>query len=61
MFMVEWDTENVLAYHQLLDAALFPLGSIADAIRWLQRLYGALLVYSPNRIVVYQNVGATAA
>ena len=58
MFLVDWDTDQVLAYHQLLDAALFPLGPTADAIRWIQRVYGALLVYNPKKIVVIQNVGS---
>ncbi len=58
MFLVDWDTDQVLAYHQLLDAALFPLGPTADAIRWIQRVYGALLVYNPKKIVVLRNVGS---
>lgn len=57
MFVIEWDMEQVLAWHQLMDAALFPLGSVADAVRWLQRLYGTLIVYNPKKVVAFMNVG----
>ena len=60
MFLLEWDTEQVLAWHQLMDAAMFPLGSVADAVRWLQRLYGTLIVYNPKKVVAFMNVGDTA-
>jgi len=59
MFLMEWDTDQVAAYHQLLDASIFPLGAVADAVRWLQRLYGTLLVYNAKKIVVFKNVGDT--
>ncbi len=58
MFLVEWDTEQVLAYHQLLDMALFPLANVVDAQRWLQRLYGTLIVYNPKKIIHFVNVGS---
>ncbi len=57
MFLIDWDTDQTLAWHQLMDAALFPLGSVADSIRWLQRLYGTLIVYNPKKIVEFINVG----
>lgn len=60
VFGVEWDRDEVLAYHQLMEAALFPLGAVADSPRWLQRLYGALLVYNPKKIQVWKNVGQTS-
>jgi hypothetical protein len=41
----------------LMDAALFPLGSVADAVRWIQRLYGTLIVYNPKKVVAFMNVG----
>jgi hypothetical protein len=58
MFLVEWDQEQVLAYHQLLDMAMFPLANVVDAQRWLQRLYGTLIVYNPKKIIHFVNVGS---
>ena len=58
MFLIEWDTEQVLAYHQLLDMALFPLANVVDAQRWLQRLYGTLIVYNPKKVIHFKNVGS---
>ena len=56
MFLIEWSKE-VCMYKQLLDLTLFPLATSVDALRWMQRLYGTLMVRKPNRIVVYKNVG----
>lgn len=58
MFMFEFDTDQVLAFHQLMDMALFPLGAIADAVRWFQRLYGTLIVYNPLKVICFKNVGS---
>ena len=59
--IVDFDNEEVLRYHQLLDATKFPLGAVADSMRWLQRLYGALIVYNPRRIVILKNAGSNPA
>lgn len=58
MFLIEWDTDQVCALHQLMDVMRFPLANVADSVRWLQRMYTALLVYNPKRVVVYKNVGS---
>lgn len=58
MVLVEWDPERVIRYLQLMDATLFPLANVADRIQWLQRLYGALAVYNPKRVVIFKNAGA---
>ncbi len=59
-FLIDMDSDQVLAYHQLLPFFKLPLAIIDDSKRWLQKLYGALLVYNPNKIVVFKNVGSTA-
>jgi hypothetical protein len=58
-FLIEWDTDQVCALHQLMDVMRFPLANVADSVRWLQRMYTALLVYNPKRVVVYKNIGST--
>ncbi len=57
MFLIEW-SKDVLVYKQLLDLTLFPLATTVDSIRWLQRLYGTLMVKNPRRVVVFKNVGS---
>lgn len=59
LFILSWDTENVLAFHQLLDISQFPLANTIDARRWLQRLYGVLMVYAPMYLYEFINVGET--
>jgi hypothetical protein len=59
--VVDFDTTEVLRYHQLLDAAKFPLATTVDAIQWLQRLYGMLIMYNTQRIVIIINAGSTPA
>ena len=61
IFVVDFDMTEVLQYAQLLDFALFPLATSVDATTWLQRLYGTLLVYNPQRIAVLINAGTTAS
>lgn len=55
--IVDFDTTEVLAYHQLLDLAKFPLATVVDSIQWMQRLYGAPIIYNPRRIVILINAG----
>jgi hypothetical protein len=59
-FMLDMSLNQVLSYHQLLPMIAMPLAIIDDSIRWLMKLYGVLMVYNPNKIVVYKNVGLTA-
>jgi hypothetical protein len=59
--IVDFDTSEVLRYHQLLDAAKFPLATTVDAIQWLQRLYGVMIVKNTQRIVILINAGSTPA
>lgn len=59
MFLIEWDQDQVCAYHQLMDVMRFPLANVADSVRWLLRMYGALLVYNPKRVVIFKNAGST--
>jgi hypothetical protein len=61
IYVVDFDMNEVLQYAQLLDFALFPLATSVDATTWLQRLYGTLLVYNPQRIAILENVGTTAS
>jgi len=59
--LVDFDLDEVLIYKQLLDAAKFPLATTVDAIQWLQRLYGVLIIKNTRRIVIFINAGSTAA
>lgn len=59
-FMLDYNSDQVLAYHQLLPFFSMPLAIIDDSIRWLMKLYGVLMVYNPLKIVVIKNIGATA-
>jgi hypothetical protein len=56
MFLVQYN-KDVLTFKQLLDLTLFPLATSVDGVRWLQRLYGTLMIKNPLRIVVFKNVG----
>ena len=60
IYIVDFDVDEVLQYAQLLDFALFPLATSVDATTWLQRLYGVLMIYNPQRIAILNNVGSTA-
>jgi len=59
-FMIDMDSDQVFAFHQLLPFFSMPLAIIDDSLRWLQKLYGTLIVYNPLKIVVIKNIGATA-
>ena len=59
IYIVDFDVNEVLQYAQLLDFALFPLATSVDATTWLQRLYGVLMIYNPQRIAILENVGTT--
>jgi len=56
--VLPWDTDQVLALHQLLDLAKWPLATSIDSIIWMIRLYCTLFVYNPKKIVVFKNVGS---
>jgi hypothetical protein len=60
IYVVDFDVDEVLQYAQLLDFALFPLATSVDAFTWLQRLYGVLMVYNPQRIAILKNAGSLA-
>jgi len=59
-FLLDFNFDQVLAYHQLLPFFAMPLAIIDDSIRWLLKLYGVLMVYNPNKIVIVKNIGETA-
>ena len=59
-FLMDFNVDQVLAYHQLLPFFSMPLAIIDDSVRWLLKLYGTLMVYNPNKIVILKNIGATA-
>lgn len=59
-FMLDFNPQQVIAYHQLLPFFSMPLAVIDDSIRWLCKLYGVLMVYNPLKIVVIKNIGPTA-
>lgn len=59
-FLMDFNFDQVLAYHQLLPFFSMPLAIIDDSIRWLLKLYGTLMVYNPNKIVILKNIGSTA-
>jgi len=59
-FMLDFSPNQVIAYHQLLPFFSMPLAIIDDSIRWLQKLYGVLMVYNPLKIVIFKNIGGTA-
>jgi len=61
IYVVDFDMDEVLQYAQLLDFALFPLATSVDATTWLQRLYGVLMIYNPQRIAILENCGTTPA
>jgi len=57
-FLFDWDFEQVLAYKELLPMVKMPLAQIDDSKRWMQKHYGTPIVYNPNKIVVFKNVGS---
>lgn len=59
-FMLDFNSDQVLAYHQLLPFFAMPLAIIDDSVRWLMKLYGVLMVYNAAKIVVIKNIGETA-
>lgn len=59
-FLFDMDLEQTFAFHQLLPYFSEPLAKLDDSIRWLQKLYGGLLVYNPYKMVMIKNIGATA-
>ena len=58
--MIEWNPDQVFAFHQLLPLFKKPLAPIGDYEWWLQKLYVTPIVYNGNRLVEFRNVGQTA-
>lgn len=59
-FLWDWDFDQVLDFRLLLPMVKMPLAVIDDSIRWLQKMYGVPLLFNPNKMVVFKNVGSTA-
>ena len=58
-FGFDWDTDEVVTFKQLLPLVKEPLPYFGDSIAWMQKLYGTPIVYNPNRIVIFKNVGVS--
>ena len=58
-FLYDWDFDQVVDFKQLLPMVKMPLATIDDSIRWLQKQYGVPLLYNPNKMVVFKNMGDT--
>lgn len=56
-FLVDMDSENVLAYKQLAPLMKLPLARISASERFMILMYGMLEVYNPRRVVVFKNIG----
>lgn len=56
-FLVDNDSENVLAFKQLAPLMKLPLARISASERFMILLYGMLQVYNPRRVVVIKNIG----
>lgn len=59
-FFFDWDFEQTLAFLQLLPLVKMPLATIDDSMRWLQKLYGAPILFNPNKMVLVKNIGSTS-
>lgn len=55
-YLFQGDSTN-LGFKQLAPMTRIPLATADTSIRWQQVLYGAPVVYSPGRNVIFRNVG----
>lgn len=56
-FFFDWNFDQVVTFKQLLPMVKMPLATIDDSIRWLQKLYGTPIVFNPNKVVIFKNIG----
>lgn len=54
-FMLQMNLQS-LAFKQLAPMMKIPLATLAASIRWMQLLYGTLVVYAPDRNFMFTNV-----
>lgn len=57
--MLDWDFDQVISFKHLLPMVKMPLATIDDSVRWLQKSYGVPLLFNPNKMVLFKNVGST--
>ena len=55
-YLIQSDTQN-LAIKQLMGMVRQPLAKLDDSIRWMQNAYFALVVYTPQKNIIFRNVG----
>lgn len=58
-FMFQLNMDN-MSFKQLAPMIKVPLATIDTSIRWMQLLYGAPVLYTPRRNVLFRNTGRSA-
>lgn len=55
-FMFQLNMEN-MSFKQLAPMIKVPLATVDTSIRWMQLIYGAPVLYTPRRNVIFRNIG----
>ncbi len=55
-YLFQMDRDN-MSFKQLAPMVKVPLATIDTSIRWMQLIYGAPVIYTPGRNVIFRNVG----
>lgn len=55
-FMFQLNLEN-MSFKQLAPMIKVPLATVDTSIRWMQLVYGAPVLYTPRRNVIFRNIG----
>lgn len=55
-FLIQMNAD-VMAWKQLAPFMKMPLGQLDNSIRWMQLIYGMLVVYQPKKCVLFKNIG----
>ena len=58
-FLVEWDSDQVLAWKQLAPMMKMDLAIIAPVMRFMVLCYGTPILYAPKKFVRFINIGDT--
>lgn len=48
---------EAMSWKQLAPFLKIPLATIDPSVRWMQLVYGTLVLYAPGKVVMFQNVG----
>ena len=58
-FLVEWDSDQVLAWKQLAPMMKMDLAIVAPVMRFMVLCYGTPILYAPKKFVRFINIGDT--